>query len=57
MRLLAETQQIASQKFPQNTDYYVYPRFEYNVTVNTKVNAPEQGACLVMDYLQGKKQI
>jgi dephospho-CoA kinase len=51
LKLLNETQQIAHEKFSLNANYYIYPRFTYNVLVNTKNNTPEQGAALVLEHL------
>jgi hypothetical protein len=52
MCLVSETQQLAHQKFPdKDADYYIYPRFNYNVTINTQRHSPEQGAGIVLDYL------
>lgn len=48
MCLLPETQQISLQKFPKAIDYYVYPRFKYDITINTKTHNPEQGAAVVL---------
>jgi deoxyadenosine/deoxycytidine kinase len=56
MCLAKETQQLAHQKFPtQDTDYYIYPRFTYNVTINTQRHSPEQGANVVLDYMMQKE--
>jgi deoxyadenosine/deoxycytidine kinase len=55
MRLLSETQNVALQKFPKDIGYYVYPRFDYNIIVNTKTNNPEQGANIVLDYIRACK--
>jgi len=54
MCLLPETQQISLQKFPENIDYYIYPRFKYNITINTKMHNPEQGAAVVLDAIPQK---
>jgi deoxyadenosine/deoxycytidine kinase len=51
LRLLAETQHAALQKFPKCVAYYVYPRFNYNIIVNTKRYNPEQGADVVLNRL------
>lgn len=51
LHLMAETQNIALQKFPQDIGYYIYPRFKYNLTVNTKINTSEQGAALILDSI------
>lgn len=51
LKLDPQTQETALHKFPQNADYYIYPRFDYNITVNTKTNNPDQGAALVLKYL------
>lgn len=51
LQLLRETQQATLKAFPQNTNYYVCPRFTYNITINTKKHNPEQGAQLVLDYI------
>ena len=55
MRLLSETQNIALQKFPKDIGYYIYPRFDYDIIVNTKTHNPGQGADVVLDYIQGKE--
>ncbi len=55
MCLLSETQHVALQKFPKNIGYYVYPRFDYDLIVNTKINNPEQGAQVVLDYIKKKE--
>jgi chloramphenicol 3-O-phosphotransferase len=51
MQLLNETQQEAHKKFLPNTNYYIYPRFTYNLLVNTKTYSAEQGAALVLEYI------
>ena len=51
MCLLSETQNVAFKTFPDGNDYYIYPRFTYNITVNTKIHSPEQGAAVVLGYL------
>lgn len=53
LHLLAETQYAVLQAFPRDDDYYyVYPRFDYDITVNTKINTPEQGADIVLDHIK-----
>jgi hypothetical protein len=56
MCLLSETQNLALQKFPENIDYYIYPRFEHDILVNTKTYNPEQGAQVVLDYIESKAE-
>ena len=56
MCLAPETQQLAHQKFPtKDCDYYIYPRFNYNVTINTRMHSAEQGANVVLDYMMQKE--
>lgn len=50
LHLMAETQNLAWQKFPNNTDYYIYPRFDYNITVNTKINTPDTAAAAILAH-------
>jgi deoxyadenosine/deoxycytidine kinase len=50
MRLFSETRNAALKSFPEETGYYIYPRFKYNITVNTKMHAPEQAAAVILDY-------
>ena len=57
MCLLSETRNIAMNAFPDDADYYIYPRFKYNVSVNTKINSPEQAAAIVFDYLENNRKI
>jgi chloramphenicol 3-O-phosphotransferase len=53
--LLPETQHAVLQAFPEkNSYYYIYPKFEYDVVVNTKINTSEQGANLVVDYVKNR---
>lgn len=56
MHLGTQMQSLASKKFAQNTNYYIYPRFKYNVIVNTKTNTPEQCAEHVLRYIQKKSK-
>lgn len=51
MCIFTETRQSVLQAFPDDKNYYVYPRFNYDVIVNTKDNSPEQGAKIVLDYI------
>ncbi|MFA5306754.1 MAG: hypothetical protein WC365_04870 [Candidatus Babeliales bacterium] len=51
LRLLPETQHVASQKFPDTVGYYVYPRFSYDLIVNTKRHDPIEGASVILDFL------
>lgn len=55
MQLLTETRDAATQAFLNDESYYIYPRFEYNLTVNTKLNSPAQAADVIVDYLQKKE--
>lgn len=57
LHLLAETQQAVLQSFSQPTNYYIYPRFDYNITVNTKMHSPEQGAAVVLDSIGSKNHV
>jgi dephospho-CoA kinase len=57
MCLLGETQEAVLSTFPTDAKYYVYPRFDYNVIVNTKAYAPCQGAAMVLGYLNKKRDI
>jgi len=52
MCLLSETQHAALKSFPKDIGYYVYPRFDYDIIVNTKTHTPEQGADVVLDYIK-----
>ncbi len=54
LRLLPETQQAVLQACPKDTIYHIYPHFAYDLTINTTVNTPEQGATFVVDYIQKK---
>jgi chloramphenicol 3-O-phosphotransferase len=54
MCLLSETQSLALQKFPEDIGYYIYPRFNHDITVNTKIHSPEEGAQVVLDYINNK---
>ncbi len=54
MCLLSETQHVALKAFPKNIGYYVYPRFDYDIIINTKTHNPEQGAQAVLDYIKDK---
>jgi deoxyadenosine/deoxycytidine kinase len=55
LHLLTETQHAALQAFPGDSYYYIYPKFDYDITVNTKINNSQQGACAVLDYIQKRK--
>ena len=52
LHVLPEMQRIVLQAFAKDTYYYIYPRFEYNVIVDTKIHNPEQGAKVVLDNIQ-----
>lgn len=52
MCLCSMTQDVAYETFPDDVSYYIYPRFAYNITVNTKMHSPEQGALVVLDYVK-----
>jgi chloramphenicol 3-O-phosphotransferase len=54
--LLHETQQIATQKFSRDTMYHLYPRFEYDIIINTGDHTPEQGASTVLAALNQHNQ-
>ena len=52
MCLCSMTQDVAYETFPDDVSYYIYPRFAYNITVNTKSHSPKQGAAVVLDYVK-----
>lgn len=52
LRLLPETRQVAFQKFPDTVGYYVYPRFSYDLIINTKRHNPTEGASVILDFLR-----
>ncbi len=54
LRLVSETKQIVLDAFPRDDHYYVYPRFSYDLIINTTANTPEQGAVVVLNYVQKK---
>lgn len=57
MFLCRETQLAALQKFPHaDVTYYVYPRFTYDLIVNTKEHNPSECADLVLKFIEQKKQ-
>jgi chloramphenicol 3-O-phosphotransferase len=51
LRIVAETQQVVLKAIPQDIHYYVCPRFNYDLTINTTQHTPEQGAAVVLDYV------
>jgi hypothetical protein len=55
MCLFSETRNAALKTFPEDIGYYIYPKFRYNITVNTKMHTPGQAATVVLDYLNVHK--
>ncbi len=51
MCLFSETRNAAFKTFPEDIEYYIYPRFKYNITVNTNMHTPEEAASVIFDYL------
>jgi chloramphenicol 3-O-phosphotransferase len=50
--LLDETRAIVLNAFPNRDEcYFIYPRFNYDVYINTKEHSPDEGAALVLDYI------
>jgi len=54
-RIFNETKQSVLNAFATDDDYYVYPRFTYNLVVNTRRNNPAQGAETVLGYLTAQR--
>ena len=54
LHLLKETQEVALHKFSKDIGYYIYPRFKFNMIINTKRCTPEKGADVIFKYIQKK---
>ncbi len=54
MYLSDEIKQGVLAKFPKQSMYYVYPRFKYDIIINTGVYNPSQGAEMVLKFQQAK---
>jgi len=48
MHLLTETQQMVLATFPTQSRYYAYPRFAYDIIINTGTHDPAKGAAMVL---------
>lgn len=51
MCLSNEIKNAVLAAFPTRYEYYIYPRFEYNLIVNTKMHDPMQGADIVLNAI------
>lgn len=52
LHILKETETIAKKAFSEHSSYYIYPRFAFDITVNTKTHTPMMGADVVINYIQ-----
>lgn len=57
LRILDETMQETLQVFKDNREYYIYPKRNYDLIINTGAYSAAQGAAMILDFMMDKERV